>query len=99
MSCSVPIAHALNFGAGIYVSLARVLPVPMRNYVLNIFGQFDRHARYLVVYDQLNPNYAKYYTRAEAIDLLERAGFAGVQAFHRHGYSWTVCGMRPAAGP
>lgn len=91
----VPIAHALNFAAGIYLSLARRLPLPMRSYVINIFGQFDRHARYLVVYDQLNPNYAKYYTRSEAIGLLQRAGFADVHAFHRHGYSWTVSGVRP----
>jgi SAM-dependent methyltransferase len=93
----VPVAHTLNFGAGIYLSLARALPLPMRAYVTNIFGQFDRRARYLVVYDQLNPNYAKYYTRSEAIDLLECAGFTDVQAFHRHGYSWTVRGTRPTS--
>lgn len=93
----VPVAHALNFGAGLYLSFARVLPLPMRAYVVNIFGNFDRHARYLVVYDQLNPNYAKYYTRSEAIDLLKRAGFADIETFHRHGYSWTVRGTRPPA--
>ena len=93
----VPIAHLLNFGAGLYLAAARIMPLPMRNYVINIFGRFDRHARYLVVYDQLNPNYAKYYTRPEAVDLLSRAGFTNVQAFHRHGYSWTVLGTRPQA--
>jgi SAM-dependent methyltransferase len=92
----VPVAHALNFGAGMYLSLARVLPL-MRAYVINIFGRFDRQTRYLIVYDQLNPNYAKYYTRSEAIDLLKRAGFADIQVFHRHGYSWTVRGTRPPA--
>jgi SAM-dependent methyltransferase len=93
----VPVAHALNLGAGIYLSLARFLPLPMRAYVINIFGRFDRQTRYLIVYDQLNPNYAKYYTRSEAIDLLKRAGFADIQVFHRHGYSWTVRGTRPPA--
>jgi SAM-dependent methyltransferase len=91
----VPLAHALNFVAAIYLSLARVMPLPMRAYVVNIFGRFDRQTRYLAVYDQLNPSYAKYYARAEAIDLLSRAGFIDVQAFHRHGYSWTVVGRRP----
>lgn len=91
----VPLAHALNFCAAIYLSMARVLPLPMRGYVTNIFGRFDRRTRYLAVYDQLNPTYAKYYTRAEAIDLLRRAGFEDLQAFHRHGYSWTVRGTRP----
>jgi SAM-dependent methyltransferase len=91
----VPTAHVLSFGASVYLSLARIMPLPMRAYVMNIFGRFDRHARFLVVYDQLNPNYAKYYTRSEAIDLLNRAGFTNVQAFHRHAYSWTVLGTRP----
>jgi SAM-dependent methyltransferase len=91
----VPIAHFLSFGAGLYLSLARIMPLPMRGYVINIFGRFDRQTRFLAVYDQLNPNYAKYYTRAEAIDLLNRAGFTNVQAFHRHAYSWTVLGTRP----
>jgi SAM-dependent methyltransferase len=93
----VPVAHALNFVAGIYLFLAKILPLPMRAYVVNILGRFDRQTRYLVVYDQLNPTYAKYYTRAEAIDLLHRAGFEDIQAFHRHGYSWTVLGTRPPA--
>jgi SAM-dependent methyltransferase len=91
----VPIAHALSFGAGVYLSLARIMPLPMRAYVINIFGRFDRHTRFLAVYDQLNPTYARYYTRSEAIDLLNRAGFANIQAFHRHAYSWTVLGTRP----
>jgi hypothetical protein len=47
------------------------------------------------MYDQLNPAYAKYYTRTEAIDLLERAGFVNVRVHHRHGYSWTVIGEKP----
>jgi SAM-dependent methyltransferase len=93
----VPIAHLLNFGAGVYLAAARIMPLPMRNYVINIFGRFDRHARYLVVYDQLNPTYAKYYTRTEAVDLLGRAGFTNVETFHRHSYSWTVTGTRPQA--
>jgi SAM-dependent methyltransferase len=92
----VLVAHALNVGAGIYLSLARVMRLPMRAYVTNIFGRFDRQTRYLAVYDQLNPNYAKYYTRAEAVDLMSRAGLTDIQAFHRHGYSWTVRGTRPS---
>lgn len=92
----VPVAHALNFAAGVYLSLARVMPLPMHAYVTNIFGRFDRQTRYLAVYDQLNPDYAKYYTRAEAVDLMSRAGLTDIQAYHRHGYSWTVRGTRPS---
>jgi len=49
----------------------------------------------LVMYDQLNPAYAKYYTREEARALLESAGFSNVRIHHRHGYSWTVVGQKP----
>jgi hypothetical protein len=47
-----------------------------------------------VIYDQLNPAYAKYYTRDEAQSLLERHGFSDVRLHHRHGMSWTVVGTR-----
>jgi hypothetical protein len=51
--------------------------------------------RRLVIYDQLNPAYAKYYTQTEAEQLLARAGFSDVRTYHRHGYSWTVIGTKP----
>jgi hypothetical protein len=46
------------------------------------------------VFDQLNPAYAKYYTKEEAIDLLRSAGFSNIEIHHRHGYSWTIVGER-----
>ncbi|MFN5534486.1 MAG: class I SAM-dependent methyltransferase, partial [Planctomyces sp.] len=48
----------------------------------------------MTVFDQLNPAYAKYYTKAEAIDLLRSAGFSNIEIHHRHGYSWTIVGER-----
>lgn len=50
-----------------------------------------------MIYDQLNPAYAKYYRRDEARALLEDAGFQDVRLHHRHGYSWTVLGTHPPA--
>ena len=50
--------------------------------------------RRVVIYDQLNPAYAKYYTRDEAHDVLARHGFVDVRLHHRHGYSWTVVGTQ-----
>jgi hypothetical protein len=49
----------------------------------------------VVVYDQLNPAYAKYYTHQEAHDALAQHGFTDIRLHHRHGYSWTVVGTRP----
>ncbi len=52
--------------------------------------------RLLNVYDQLNPAFAKYYTRDEAMALLTRNGFHNVRCHHRRGYSWAVLGERSA---
>jgi SAM-dependent methyltransferase len=78
-----------------YMHACRLLPLPMSAYMRDVFLRFDRPTRRLVLYDQLNPAYAKYYVEAEARSLLERAGFADVKIYHRHGYSWSVTGRRP----
>jgi hypothetical protein len=49
----------------------------------------------LIIYDQLNPAYAKYYMKREAVKLLLDGGFINVRVHHRHGYSWTVIGTKP----
>lgn len=81
----------------IYAAIVRILPVrlPLKDYIENVIGKFSREKRYLVIYDQLKPAYAKYYTRQEARSLLERAGFVDVKDYHRRSYSWTVIGTRP----
>jgi hypothetical protein len=78
-----------------YIFLCRFMPLPMRNYMRNHYGKLTRSKRRLTVYDQLNPAYAKYYTKAEALELLEAQGFENLKIEHRHGYSWTVRGEKP----
>ena len=90
-----PLCHAINLTTELYIAIASFVRVPMREYIRNVFGRFDRRTRYLAIYDQLNPHYAKYHKRDEAIDLLRTTGFKNVQAHHRHGYSWTVIGTKP----
>lgn len=85
---------ALNVALDVYIFLCRFLPLPMRGYVRNHLAKLSRGVRRLTIYDQLNPAYAKYYTRREAEDLLLAAGFADVRSWHRHGYSWSVVGTR-----
>jgi hypothetical protein len=63
----------------------------------NVFGKLSRQHRSLVIYDQLCPAYARYYKQAEARSLFEHAGFRDVRLHHRHGYSWTVIGTKPAS--
>ena len=63
-----------------------------------VIAVLDLRRKYLTVFDQLNPAYAKYYLEGEARGLLESAGFVDVVLHHRHDYSWTVRGTKPASG-
>ena len=78
-----------------YVALCRWLPLPLGRYMREVVGRLDPAKRRLTVYDQLNPAYAKYYTRDEAASLLTRAGFKDVALHHRHGYSWSIVCTKP----
>jgi len=78
-----------------YRFLGLVFPLPLRSYINKVWWPMNPRKRRLVIYDQLNPSYAKYHKRHEAIELLERAGFTDVRTHHRHGYSWCVRGTKP----
>ncbi len=78
----------------LYIRLCRLLPLPMRGYMRDFLAKLSPRQLVATIFDQLNPAYARYYTRDEAHDLLENAGFRDVLLEHRHGYSWTVCGTR-----
>lgn len=90
-----PLAVALTAALSAYAWACRFLPLPMRDYIRSVIGRYGWHNRYLTVFDQLNPQYSKYYRRAEVEALLSEAGFVDVQLHHRHGYSWTATGRKP----
>jgi len=78
--------------------LAALVPgAPLREYFRRYFLRLSPSKQHLVIYDQLNPAHALYYRRHEVERLLKDAGFADVALHHRHGYSWTASGRRPAA--
>jgi SAM-dependent methyltransferase len=79
----------------IYMTVSRVLPLPLSAYMCRVMLPLTPDKRRLVIYDQLNPAFAKYYTRDEARVLLASAGFTDIRMHHRHGMSWTVVGRRP----
>jgi SAM-dependent methyltransferase len=87
------LCHLLDLAAIAYTALSRILPLPMRDYMQNVYGRLAPDKRRLVIYDQLNPAYAKYYREHEARALLEDGGFRNVRTHHRHGYSWSVVGQ------
>jgi hypothetical protein len=72
------------------------LPLPLRGYILSVFEKMSPEKRRLIIYDQLNPSYAKYYTQLEAKKLLSDGKFVNIRIHHRHGYSWTVIGTKPS---
>ena len=78
----------------LYMKLCRVLPLPLREYMMAVFEKMSPKKRRLIIYDQLNPCYSKYYTRREAEKLLIDGKFNNVRVHHRHGYSWTVIGTK-----
>ena len=78
-----------------YAYLCKFLPLPMRKYMCGVILPQTYHERVLTIYDQLNPAYAKYYTRDEALQLLKRAGFVDIEIYHRLEYSWSIIGTKP----
>ena len=91
--CSL-MSHVLTVFLSFYIFLCRFFSLPLRKYMTNVIGKFSWKKRKLVIYDQLNPAYAKYYTEKEVIQLLDQAGFHEIRLYHRHGYSWTAVGTK-----
>lgn len=89
------LAEVLRVLADAYGFLCRFLPLPMRCYMLEVMAKLSPDKRSLNIYDQLNPAYAKYYSRRECVELMEAAGFTDIRIHHRHGYSWTVAATKP----
>lgn len=92
----------LNYAIQPYIWACKVLPLPLRGYLLNVFGKCGWEKRKYIIFDQLNPAYAKYYKREELNALLDAAGFQEIEFYHRHGYSWTAVarkGRRPPNQP
>jgi len=80
----------------LYMKFCHWLPLPLRGYMLSILEKMSPEKRRLIIYDQLNPSFAKYYTRSEATKLLSDGKFVNIRIHHRHGYSWTVIGTKPS---
>jgi SAM-dependent methyltransferase len=91
------LARLLDYPLAAYIGLCKLLPslpLPLRDYMASILGRLEPAKRRLVIYDQLNPQYAKYYTHDEACNLMKNAPFH-VAVHHRRGYSWVVIGTKP----
>ena len=48
----------------VYAALTRLIPaLPLSNYLANVYMRFPAAERRLVILDQINPRWAKYYSR------------------------------------
>lgn len=90
----VAVVELLYWALCSYRLACSILPLPLKRYLDNVWWPMSARKRRLVIYDQLNPAYLKYYKKQEAIALLETAGFKNVETHHRHGYSWSVKGKK-----
>ena len=84
------ICHFLNLACYLYIFLCKIMPLPMRNYMLRIFNKCSYKKRNLMIFDQLNPSYAKYFKKEELENILKQSGFKKFELIHRHKYSWTI---------
>lgn len=88
------LSKILSFFLDVYIHVCKYIKLPMHKYMTNVVGKWSPHIRLVTIYDQLNPSYAKYYAREEALRLFRDAGFHNISISHRHGYSWTIIGEK-----
>jgi SAM-dependent methyltransferase len=94
VSVLAAICHVLTGLLSVYSWLCRFIPLPMSRYIRAVIARYGWKYRFLTIFDQLNPSFAKYFTENEVHDLLPPAGFVNVSIYHRHGYSWTIKGQK-----
>ncbi|MEZ4754605.1 MAG: methyltransferase domain-containing protein [Bdellovibrionota bacterium] len=86
----VALSKLLTYPLMGYIALARKIPMPMRNYMVNVLGKYSFYELELTIYDQLNPSVAAYWTKAEFSEILRGGGLNPQEFYHRHEYSWTA---------
>ena len=86
------LSNILNLILQPYIFMCKFFNLPLKDYFLKVFNKFGWTKRNDVIFDQLNPQYAKYYKKDEIIKELKDAGFKDLKISHKHNYSWTVVG-------
>jgi SAM-dependent methyltransferase len=84
------ICYVLNLFLYFYIFICNFFELPMKQYLFKVFKKCSFEKRNYIIFDQLNPSYAKYYTKKDVKSLLEKSGFKKYKIFYRHKYSWTI---------
>lgn len=79
----------------LYMQCCKLLPLPLAGYMRNVWSRLSPGKRRLVIYDQLNPSFVKFYSSRFIHDLFQNTNFKNVKLRHRHGYSWSIVAERP----
>ena len=84
------ISQLLAITTYFYGFLYKFVPLPLKDYFINVFNKFSFKHKSYVIFDQLNPSFAKYFSKNELITNLENAGFKIKKLKHRFKYSYTA---------
>ncbi len=85
------VANLLNFFLYFYMKLCKIFNfLPLSKYLLEVMEKLPWKKRTIVIYDQLAPAYAKYYTYNDCVNLMKQSKFKEYNIFHRKGYSWVI---------
>ena len=68
--------------------LCKFFSLPLKSYLINVFQKHSWEKRKYIIFDQLNPSYAKYYSKKDVENLLIKGGFNKLKIYHHHDYSW-----------
>jgi len=90
----VPVIWLIYSALVVYRLLCKFLPLPLKDYVTKVLWKLSPEKRRLVIYDQLNPTFVKYYSEDELKELFKAGGFGDIKLHHRHGYSWSAIGTK-----
>ena len=80
----------LNVSAILYIFLCKIFNMPLKDYFKNVFSKCSFKKREEIIFDQLNPSFAKYFKKEELEALLKTSGFKKIEIHNRHNYSWTA---------
>ena len=84
------ISHILNLLTYVYGFFCKFFNLPLRKYFIELFNKCSFQKRSYIIFDQLNPSYAKYFTKNELNDVLKKSNFINIKINNRHGYSHTA---------
>jgi SAM-dependent methyltransferase len=68
--------------------------LPMKGYLSHVFLKCSVDKQVEIVFDQLNPQCARYYRKSELLKEMHAAGFTRIAMASRHGYSITAVATR-----